>query len=101
MAAVTYSRTSPYFTTNANGTYLDLMNYRKILFRVDDATYTVEKTFEYRPDLLAFSIYNNASLWWVFQARNPNVITDPIGDFVAGTVIRVPKLQDLQSQLGL
>lgn len=100
--ATTYSRSSPYYTTGiAADTYLDLLQYRSILFRLDDATYTIEKAFEYRPDLLAYSLYSNSALWWVFQARNPNVITDPIGDFTAGTIIRIPKLKDLQTQLGI
>lgn len=97
----TYRKSSPYYATGVLNTYLDVLAYRPIKFQVDDATYTIEKHFEYRPDLLAFSLYDDASLWWVFQARNPNVITDPLGDFVAGTVIRIPKLADLKSQLGI
>jgi len=97
-----YNRSSPYYGTGlVAGTYLDLLAYRSVVFKVDDATYTIEKAFEYRPDLLAYSLYSNSALWWVFQARNPNVITDPIGDFVAGTTIRIPKLKDLQTQLGI
>jgi len=99
--ATKYSKSSPYYTTPVYGTFLDLLEKRNVDFKKDDVIYTIERQFEYRPDLLAFQLYGNAGLWWVFQARNPNVIADPLGDFVAGTKIRIPKLKDLTATLGL
>lgn len=99
--AVKYSKASPYYSTPVYGSFLDLLEKRNIDFKKDDVVYTIERQYEYRPDLLAFQLYGNAELWWVFMARNPNVITDPLGDFVAGTKIRIPKLKDLTTALGL
>ena len=99
--SATYSRNSPYFATGKYGTFLDTLNKRNIYFRKDDVVYTIERAYEYRPDLLAYDLYGDAGLWWVFAVRNPNIITDPLGDFVAGVVIRIPKKTDLDSALGL
>ena len=101
MANASYSRSSPYFKTRKYGTFLDVLEKRSIYFRKDDVVYTIERAYEYRPDLLAFDLYGDAGLWWVFAIRNPNVITDPLGDFVAGLTIRIPKKVDLDSALGM
>ena len=101
MAKAVYSRSSPYYTTGTYGTFLDTLNKRNIYFKKDDVVYTIEKAYEYRPDLLAFDLYGNSGLWWVFTVRNPNIISDPIGDFQAGVTIRIPKKVDLDAALGL
>lgn len=97
----TYQRNSPYFGTPNFGTFLDLLVKREFPFRADDAIYVIQQQYQYRPDLLAYDIYNNAGLWWVFATRNPNVLLDPIGDFVPGVSIRIPKQSDLVTALGL
>lgn len=97
----TYGKNSPYYKTPQYGTFLDLLEQRPIPFRKDDTVYVIERAYQYRPDLLAFDLYGDAGLWWVFSARNPNIITDPIGDFVSGLSIRLPKQQDLITALGL
>ena len=53
------------------------------------------------PDLLAFDLYGDSSLWWVFAIRNPNAIQDPIYDFQPGVIIYVPQKQNLTTALGL
>jgi hypothetical protein len=50
--------------------------------------------------LLAFDLYGSASLWWVFYQRNPNTLTAPPLDFMAGTRIYLPKIGTLKSVLG-
>jgi hypothetical protein len=50
---------------------------------------------------LAFDLYSDARLWWVFAQRNPNTLVDPLGDFTTGTTIFLPKLANLKSALGL
>lgn len=101
MATAVYQPTSPYFTTGSFGTFLDVLQPRAIFSRRDDVEYVIESAYQFRPDLLAFDLYGDATLWWVFIARNPNVITDPLGDFQAGVVIRVPKKVDIDAALGL
>ena len=49
-----YSNTSPYFETPEIFDYLDILNPRTITAEDDDQSYTIERTYAYRPDLLAF-----------------------------------------------
>jgi hypothetical protein len=57
--------------------YLDIMTPRFIRPAKDDVLHTLTGVHQYRPDLLAFDLYKNSNLWWVFQARNPNAFEDP------------------------
>lgn len=97
----TYSNTSPYFKTNMDLGYLDVINFRDIPLQVDDILFEVTKTYEYRPDLLAYDLYQNVNLWWVFAVRNKTVIKDPVFDMVAGTKIFLPKYSTLKAVLGI
>ena len=95
-----YSATSPYFETGYSQFFLDVMVNRPIPKSADDILFTINTTFQYRPDLLAFDLYGDAGLWWVFYQRNPNTLTAPPMDFEAGTVIYLPKQATLQTVLG-
>lgn len=97
----TYSKTSPYFETGQFGSFLDVLNYRSIPQQFDDIEYVIDTVYEYRPDLLAYDLYGSSSLWWVFAVRNPNILKDPLFDFAAGQIIRIPKKETLVSALGL
>lgn len=99
--AAQYSKSSPYFKTGNFGNFLDIINYRSITKYPDDVLYRIDKMYEFRPDLLAFDLYGDAALWWVFRERNPNTIDDPIFDFQAGLKIYIPKKQNLVSDLGI
>ena len=101
MAKITYSKTSPYATTTAYGFFLDVAQIRDIPYDPSDVTYAIDAIYKYRPDLLAFDLYGDSALWWVFRARNPNVIDDPIFDFKSGVTIMIPKKTTLVSNLGL
>ena len=48
-----YSNTSPYFETREIADYLDILNPRTLTAEDDDQSYTIERTYAYRPDLLA------------------------------------------------
>lgn len=95
-----YNSTSPYFLTNYNQYYLDVMVDRPLPKESDDEVILLNKTYQYRPDLLAFDLYNNAGLWWVFYQRNPNTLTKPPFDFTVGTRIFLPKITTLKTVLG-
>jgi hypothetical protein len=99
--AVEYSKTSPYFATTFYGQFLDIINFRQISKLSDDVYYEIDKIYSNRPDLLAFDLYGDANLWWVFAARNPNVIRDPIFDFLPGVRIYIPKKTTIDRDLGL
>ncbi len=96
----TYSNTSPYFATMENNISLDLLQPRTITAEQDDVSYTIDRIYAYRPDLLAYDLYGTPRLWWVFAQRNPNSIEDPIYDFSPGTVIQLPKFSNLKNDLG-
>lgn len=96
-----YSKTSPYLNTKQNSLYLELLSIRSVPAESDDYLYTIENQYKYRPDLLAFDLYGNAGLWWVFVQRNMEVIKDPIYDFEPGTKIYLPKESNLQKFLGV
>ena len=98
-----YSFASAYYGTPSfdNGQFLDLYNFRAIPKLVDDVLFTIPPQYEYRPDLLAFDLYGDPTLWWVFAARNPNTLIDPLWDFSANTTIYLPQKSTLQSALGI
>ena len=96
-----YSKTSPYYTTTDNGSYLEILDLRDLPNQVDDILFTVTQQYTYRPDLLAYDLYNDVNLWWVFAVRNKNVIRDPVYDMIAGQKIYLPKLSTITSALGL
>jgi hypothetical protein len=97
----TYQNTSPWFTTQVVNNYLDVLSIRAVSSQVDDFLYTIQPQYTYRPDLLAFDLYGDPSLWWVFTQRNMDVLQDPIFDFVPGTKIYIPKLSGLKTVLGI
>lgn len=96
-----YTTASPYFETGYVQFYLDTMINRPIPRLSDDQLFTINQTYQYRPDLLAFDLYDNSQLWWVFYQRNPNTLTAPPWDFAAGTLIYIPQINTLRTALGL
>lgn len=98
---VSYNQTSPYYTTEMHDGYLDTLSFREIPKQADDTLYTIKSMHARRPDILAYDLYGDASLWWVFAARNPNSIEDPIFDFQEGRTIYLPKLATIKEALGL
>ena len=96
-----YSRTSPYFNTKQNQINLEVLTPRTITAEEDDQIYTIERTYAYRPDLLAYDLYGSPRLWWVFAQRNPDQIEDCIYDFKPGVTIKLPKPENIKSDLGV
>jgi Base plate wedge protein 53 len=103
MAARSYNKSSPYAKTNTfgNGQFLDLLVYPTIDKQVDDVQFTINSIYQYRPDILAYDLYGDTALWWVFRARNPNTLDDPVFDFQAGVTIYIPKKTTLVTNLGI
>jgi len=95
-----YDSTSPYFNTKYTQFYLDMMANRSLPKENDDKLFRINQTYQFRPDLLAFDLYENAGLWWVFYQRNPNTLQAPPWDFEAGKKIYVPKITTLRAALG-
>jgi hypothetical protein len=95
-----YTSTSPYFDTSYTQFYLDVMTNRALPKEVDDQLFLITEVYQYRPDMLAFDLYDLPDLWWVFYQRNPNTLTAPPWDFIAGTEIYLPKITTLRAVLG-
>jgi hypothetical protein len=98
---VKYKKTSPWATTAQNRLYLDLLAIRPVPAESDDFKYVIENQYRNRPDLLAYDLYGDAKLWWVFVQRNMDIIKDPIYDFEPGLMIFIPKKSNLQNYLGI
>ena len=81
-----YTKSSPWAATPQNNFFLETFRIRPVPAESDDFTYDV---------------YGNAKLWWVFVQRNMDVLKDAIYDFVPGTVIYLPKQQNLEQFLGV
>ena len=67
----------------------------------NDVLFTVTASYTHRPDLLAYDLYQNSSLWWVFAQRNPSVLKDPIYDLEPGVQIYLPKLSSMKQVMGI
>ncbi len=91
----------PYDKTklDSNGS-LGYFRIRPVPAYTDDPLYTVEPQYTHRPDLLAYDLYGDQSLWWVFAQRNLNVIEDPIYDLVPGKQIYLPNAERIKQDLG-
>lgn len=96
-----YSKLSPYYTTDLSSGYLDIINFRDIPGEMDDILFTVTTNYEYRPDLLAYDLYGDVNLWWVFAIRNKGILLDPVYDLEAGIQIYLPKLTSIKKALGI
>lgn len=98
----TYSSTSPYSKTDTvNNQYLGILNIRPVPENPDDVRYTVEPQYAYRPDLLAYDLYGDKNLWWVFAQRNMDIIKDPVYDLEPGVDIFIPQGESLFRVLGI
>jgi hypothetical protein len=96
-----YNNLSPYYSTNQASGYLDVIEWRSIPAEADDILFTITKSYEHRPDLLAYDLYGDVGLWWVFSMRNPSRIKDPVFDMSAGVAIYIPKLSSIKTSLGI
>jgi hypothetical protein len=96
-----YNTASPWRDTPLfDGKYLDLLSYISLPQEPDDIFKQIPATYQYRPDLMAYDIYSDANLWWVFQVRNPEIIKDPIWDFDTDKTIYLPKLSTIIRIIG-
>ena len=97
-----YTQASPYYNTQVvSDEYLDIMVNRNLSSDISDQYWEITATYHQRPDMLAYDLYNDSKLWWVFAQRNPNTLKDPMFDFTAGTKIFIPQITTLQQDLGI
>jgi hypothetical protein len=78
-------------TKTINNQYLDILNIDNIdIDNTTTETITLAAQYDEKPDLLAYDLYGNAKLWWVFPLFNQDMLVDPIMDFKSGMKITVP-----------
>jgi len=70
--------------------FLDVNRVPTVPSSTQDVEWEIEPKYAERPDVLAAEIYGSSRYWWVFAARNPDVLKDPIRDFKSGTTIFLP-----------
>lgn len=92
---------SPWKNTKIiNSQYLDILKIRQVPASANDILYEIEPQYTHRPDLLAYDLYQDRNLWWIFIQRNMNVLQDPIYDFVPGVKIYLPNENNIKTMLG-
>lgn len=102
-SSVIYSSSSQYYNTpfDSQGR-LSFWIPRPFPASPGDQVVTISAVYNQRPDLMAYDMYGDSRLWWVFAQRNPNALSaDPLGNFVAGLQIFVPTKSTLISALGI
>jgi hypothetical protein len=98
-----YSEYSPYYnTSNDRQGRLGIWVPRPISGSSRDQYITISEAYNQRPDLMAYDLYGDSRLWWVFAQRNPNALaSDPLGNFLSGTQIYIPDANELKTSLGV
>lgn len=82
--------TSQYLPTPVREWYLDIWVPRSVTKGEFDKIAIIPPSFDRRPDLMSQQEYGTPRLWWLFCLRNPDLLIDPIEDFVAGLEIYIP-----------
>jgi hypothetical protein len=92
---------SPYKDTQfrSDGS-LGILKIRQVPANSDDPLYTVEPQYHHRPDLLAYDLYKDQRLWWIFAQRNMSVMEDPIYDLESGIQFYLPQPAKVKQLLG-
>jgi hypothetical protein len=87
----TYRTDSLYRDTQLDDQYLDVLDVNSIdIDNTTTTTITLDAKYNEKPDLLAYDLYGNAKLWWVFALFNQDELVDPILDFKTDLKIKVP-----------
>jgi hypothetical protein len=78
---------------------LGMLNIRPVPAYLDDQLYEIEPQYNHRPDLLAYDLYRDNRLWWVFGQRNLDIIEDFVYDIKTGTKIYIPQPDKVKSMM--
>jgi len=95
MSRVEYKKGSPYSKTPQTSWYLKSFVPTPIEVSDADEFYTLTAEHHNRPDRLSYELYGTTDYWWVFMVRNMDLIKDPVFDFRAGLIIRIPPRDSL------
>lgn len=85
-----FDNESFYKNTDKNGFYMGYYEPSNIRFHSTDYYIVIPTEYDLKPGGLAQKLYGNPQLMWIFSVYNRDTITDPLFDFRAGQIIRVP-----------
>lgn len=86
-----YKNNSVYRSTPLTRRQLDIYQ-PPVKKNINDAKkITVSAKYHGRPDLLAYDLYGDGQLWWIFVIYNMDKLVDPLKDLKAGMELIVPK----------
>lgn len=93
-----YGNDSCYAVTSIYGNYMGYYVHRTIDEADDDVEITMDMhRYVGRPDLLAYDLYGDQKLWWVFGVRNG--WDDPINDLTLGLEMIIPSYTTITAVL--
>ena len=78
-------------------TYLDFSIMTTFDSDPTDTAITLDQKYHHRPDLLSYDLYGTPEMSLIFALLNPDIIKDPIYDFISGTTIMVPTSQRIRT----
>lgn len=64
-----------------------------------DTLYEIPPVYNEQPWRLAYELYGEERMYYLFALLNPNELADPIYDFKTGVTIRVPSIQRVQNYM--
>lgn len=88
-----------YKDTQSDDYFLSYYNPIDIPNDYTDYYITIKSKYQYKPKLLAFDLYGDSSLSWVFTYFNRSIIENPIFDLKSGLKIKVPTKERLYKYL--
>lgn len=88
--AAKYKNNSLYRNTRINKYFLDIYEPPITPNLEIYKTLKLDSKYNHRPDLLAYDLYGQSELWWVFALYNRDLIKNPIYDFKSGLEIKIP-----------
>jgi len=80
--------------------FLDINTLPKIPTDSYEIDFKIKDAHVGRPDILANELYGTPRLWWVFALKIPDIIKDPLNDFKAGVVIKIPSPETVKNMMG-
>ena len=90
---------SLYKYTKKNSYYMSYYNPVDIPFDSSDYLYEVPAKYNNKPGRLAYDLYGDERLGWIFRYFNNDKINDPIFDLKQGMIIRLPVAERLRKYI--
>lgn len=94
---VIFDDKSLYNKTDKSNYFLGYYVPNNISYHSTDYYIVIPTKYDLKPGNMANDLYGDPQLLWVFSVYNRDVIQDPLFDFRAGIIIRIPTKQRLLS----